>query len=142
MIADAQNDEAAQILRLRAASNAAIAAHDVDGLAACVTSDICVTTGNGQVCIGQAAMRERFSELFARLADVVYLRLPDKIEVSSAAPLACEQGQWLGRWTEAGQAVQVGGHYTAMWRRDEAGWRIRAELYVLLQRSEHPVAAA
>lgn len=136
MIPDAQNDDAAQIVRLRAASNAAIAAHDVDGLAACVTSDVCVTTGSGQVCIGQAAMRDRFDELFARLADVVYLRMPEKIEVSAAAPLACEQGLWVGRWTEAGVAVQVGGSYTAMWRRDEAGWRIRSELYVLLQRSE------
>lgn len=127
--------DSAEILRLRAASNAAIAAHDAAGIVACVEDEVCVTTGNGQVCIGREAMRARFAEMFARQPDILYVRTPHSVELSEAAPLACEQGVWRGSWSEDGRPVQVDGRYTAMWRRGGQGWRIRSELYVLLERN-------
>ena len=57
-------------------------------------------------------------------------RTPDKIDISSAAPLAAEHGRWVGLNPDG--TVAYRGTYLAMWRRTAAGWEIRSELFVLL----------
>lgn len=122
-----------EIRALRAASNAAIAAHDAKTVASFVEDDVQITTGNGDKFQGRKALRERFEEHFRGRPDLVFVRTPEKIEVSQAAPLASERGEWVGRWTEAGRTVELRGVYQAMWRQRGGQWRIAAELFVLLE---------
>lgn len=122
-----------EIRRLRAASNAAIAAHDAKAVASFVEDDVQITTGNGDKFQGRKAMRDRFAEHFRGRPDLVFVRTPEKIDVSRAAPLAAEHGAWVGRWTEGAKAVEIRGVYQAMWRERGGQWRIAAELFVLLE---------
>lgn len=122
-----------EIRRLRAASNAAIAAHDAKAVASFVEDDVQITTGNGDKFQGRKAMRDRFAEHFRGRPDLVFVRTPEQIDVSRAVPLASERGAWIGQWTEGGAKVEIRGVYQAMWRERGGQWRIAAELFVLLE---------
>lgn len=122
-----------EIRTLRAASNAAIAAHDAKAVASFVEDDVQITTGNGDKFQGRKSLRERFEEHFRGRPDLVFVRTPDEIRISRAAPLASERGQWVGRWTEHGRPVELRGVYQAMWRQRGGQWRIAAEQFVLLE---------
>ncbi len=122
-----------EIRRLREASNAAIAAHDAKAVASFVEEDVQITTGNGEKLQGRRGMRDRFEQHFRRRPDLVFVRTPEQVQISRAAPLASERGKWVGRWTEAGRPVEIRGVYQAMWRQRGTQWRIAAELFVLLE---------
>lgn len=122
--------DAAAIRAARAASNAAIARHDVDGIAAQWTADISIVTSTG----AQAATREenaaRMRTQFARRPDTIYVRTPAVIDVFAAWQTASERGEWTGRWTEPDGVVNIAGTYLAQWRRIDGQWRIQAEVFV------------
>ncbi len=128
--------DVAAIRQIRAASNAAIVAHDAKAVASFVEDEVRVTAGSGEAFKGRKSMQERLAQQFQRSSDLVYVRTPETIEISSAAPLAAERGKWIGRWTEAGRRVQLRGTYQAMWRKTDGRWLIRSELFVLLERVE------
>ncbi len=121
------------IRQVRAGSNRAIAAHDLDGVVAAMTPDIVVTAGNGGVLVGRDTVRSSFRRSFADTTFIDFLRTPDSITVSTARPsLAAEHGHWMGRYHTANGIEDIGGVYLAMWRRTTEGWRIRSELFVSL----------
>jgi ketosteroid isomerase-like protein len=122
----------AEILEARAASNEAIAAHDLNAVTGFWTDDIVMTAGSGTGAIGTDAWREVLGQQFERYPDVVYVRTPERIELSDVGPLAAEHGRWVGRWTADDGPVESGGTYGAMWRREGGRWRIRAQLFVTL----------
>lgn len=128
--------EVAAIAKLRADSNAAIAAHDVTRVVSFVEEDFQITTGAGVALSGRKAMATRFAEQFTKFPDTVYVRTPELIEISMASPLASERGRWVGRWTENGKQLEFHGTYQAMWRLTEGHWLIRSELFVTLERTE------
>lgn len=122
----------------RAESNRAIAAHAVDDILAAMEDEVVITRGNGAVVNGKEAAKKAFSEAFAQSKDLVYARIPERVEVSTSEPLAAERGSWTAHWTTAeGKAASTNGTYLAMWRKkvDTNGlpeWKIRSELFVAL----------
>ena len=129
-------NEVAAIAKLRADSNAAIAAHDADRVVSFVEADFQITTGAGAALSSRDAMRQRFAEQFTKFPDTIYVRTPELIEISTASPLASERGRWVGRWTENGQQLEFRGTYLAMWRLTAGHWLLRSELFVTLERIE------
>lgn len=123
---------ASEVRVIRSQSNAAIAARDLDALSASMLPDMVVTGGNGGILVGRDSVRAAFAREFADSAFLGYVREPERIEVSSVRPLVAEHGRWTGRWRRADGVQIVGGSYLAMWRRTEAGWRLRSELFVTL----------
>lgn len=124
------NPAEAEIRAARLASNAAIQRHDIKAFASTLATDFVMIRGNGVLVPSRQAYIDVFTQDFADPKAIRYERLADKIELSNAAPLAAELGHWTGTLPDGTQAY--GGTYMAMWRRTEAGWKIRSELFVVL----------
>jgi len=122
--------DAAAIRAAREQSNRAIAQKDIDAFARTLASDFVMVRGSGAFVASRQAYIDQFREDFASGTKITYRRTPDRIEVSSAAPLAAEHGHWVG--LNADGTVAYRGTYLAMWRRTDAGWEIRSELFVVL----------
>jgi ketosteroid isomerase-like protein len=130
------------IRNLRTTSNAAIAVHAVDGIVATMENSVVITRGSGGRITGIAEVRASFTEAFSQSADLVYIRAPDRVDVSTSEPLAAEHGTWVGRWTAADhRAATANGTYVVMWRKTTSPpdgspeWKIRSEVYVTLGRT-------
>jgi ketosteroid isomerase-like protein len=123
-------DDAARIRAARAASNAAIVAHDVDGIARHWLADVHIVTSTSAQGRGREDNAARMAQQFARRPDTVYVRTPATVDVFAAWDVASERGTWTGRWTEPDGVVEIAGTYLAQWRRVEGTWRIQAELFV------------
>ena len=121
--------EEVTIKRLREQSNAAIARHDVGPARAILHDDARIIGSNGDLFDGAAAMARAFEERFADPDFVTYIRNPISIELDGET--AAEAGAWVGRWKHG----EVRGTYLARWRRESAGWRVVAELFIPLGRS-------
>lgn len=135
--ADTFTGEAAVIARIRAVSNAGLAAHHADQAAALLEPEVNITAGSGAVLSGRDTVRQKFADQFGKQPDLIYVRTPTSITPSSTLPLAAEHGTWVGRWTEAGKVVELRGDYLAMWRQTAGTWLIRSELFVTLERREN-----
>ena len=136
--ADLASAQDANVIRtLRALSNAALEARDVESVVAHLDPEAHLTISDGRFVNGREAQRSAYAAQFARFPDVVYRRQPETIEVSRSQPLAAERGVWIGQWTTDTGPVEMRGHYMAMWRKtaEEGGmaWRIRSELFVVLE---------
>lgn len=114
----------------RARSNQAIAAHDVVKLADTWLPEFWLVSSTNAQSAGRDAARARFVQLFATRPDVVYERVPDRIEVNVSWGQAAESGQWTGRWTQADGVTQIGGGYFAKWRKIDGRWLLLAEVFV------------
>lgn len=124
----------AEIRAARQGSNAAIQHRDIKAFAATLADDFVMIRGNGALVPSRQAYIDTFTHDFADPKAIRYERISDKIEISNAAPLAAEYGHWIGRLPDGTQAY--GGGYMAMWRRTDAGWKIRSELFVVLSCSD------
>lgn len=120
----------ADIRAARAASNAAIAAHDVPGIARHWMADVSIVTSTSAQGVGPDVNGQRMAQQFARRPDTIYVRTPDTVDVFAAWNVASERGTWTGRWTEPDGMVQIAGTYLAQWRKLNGAWRIQAELFV------------
>lgn len=119
-----------QILNARAASNAAIAKHDLAGIAAVWADNVHVTTSTGAMANGRADNEARMSEQFARRPNTIYVRTPAAVDVNARWLVAAERGEWTGKWTEPDGAMEIGGFYLVQWRKIGGRWLIQSELYV------------
>jgi ketosteroid isomerase-like protein len=134
---DAMSSDGKEIRRVRAASNAAIARHDVTALPATWVADIHVTASSGRVFTTSEEVTKAFAGAFSDPTFVTYVRTPRTVEVDQSATFAAESGEWIGRWQKDDGEMNVRGVYLAQWK-NEAGkpadshWRIRSELYVAL----------
>jgi len=131
--------EIATLTKLRADSNAAIAANDVARIISSYEEDYRGVYGHGSAETGREAARKGWTDEFAGTPGIIYVRTPELIELSTAAPLASERGRWVGRSTKNGQAQEFRGSYQAMWRKTDGHWLIRSELFVLLEHTESAV---
>lgn len=131
--ADTQTDSRSEEAAVRAArtiQNRAIAAHDLDAIAAIWSIDyVGVSSANVRV-LGRDGKREDFAKQFAARPDVVYVRTPTSITVNTAWAQAGESGRWSGRWTAQDGTTNIGGIYFAKWRKEDGVWRILAETFV------------
>jgi ketosteroid isomerase-like protein len=124
----AQSAEA-QIRANRAASNAAIAAHDADGIVRDMLKDYSIVTGRGQHVEGRDSILAFWRKTLIAMPGVVYLRTPVSIVISKNDSLAWETGQWVAEHSYSG-----GGNYAAMWRKTDSSWKLAAELFVSLEK--------
>jgi ketosteroid isomerase-like protein len=120
--------------RVRAASNAALMAGDVEAFMASIDVDYVGTAGNGGHIRDRTALQEMIRDLFANSPGHHFVRTPSEIEVDSGGRRAIEMGAWVE--VPAGQTAAtstgVRGRYTAYWRRVAARWVIHAEVFVTL----------
>ncbi len=123
----------ARITALRTQFNDAIARHDADAIPGFLDTPYQITTSTGQLL--QSTPEEdavAWAEIFRDRPDVIYVRTPEKVQVSDNMALAAESGTWTGGWSGADGAVELGGSYFAQWRRVGGDWKIRAEVFVRL----------
>jgi len=129
---EAQSPEAADAIRaLRSASNAAIARHDAEAVLSFLEADYVITDSTGHIERGLEGNAQSWAKHFADFPDVVYVRTPVKVRVSTALPHAMESGTWVGTRT-AGGRQEKGGEYSAVWRKVEGVWKIHSEIFVAL----------
>ena len=129
----AQSDlEREQIREVRAEYNDAIARHDVASIISFLDDEYQITTSLGQLIQDRDGEAESWQDLFESRRDLLYVRSPESIEISADYPLAAEIGTWVGTWSTSEGPVRTGGRYTAMWRRVDATWKVRSELFVAL----------
>jgi hypothetical protein len=55
----------------------------------------------------------------------------DKDEIASIRR-AAEFGDWVGNWTADKGPIEVGGSYSASWRKVDGVWKIQSEIFVTL----------
>ena len=120
----------AEIRLARGRSNAAIAKHDVAGIAVHWMPDVHIVTSTSTQGTGREVNGQRMAEQFKRRPDTVYVRTPSVVDVMAPWTVASEQGEWTGRWTEPDGVVEIGGTYLAQWRKVDNVWLIQAELFV------------
>lgn len=128
-----------EIRAARERSNQALAARDVKAIGDSLAPEFVQVRGSGAFTPSRDAYLELLARTFADPQAVQYHRTPDKIELSSAAPLAAEHGHWIGLLPNGKPAY--GGTYLAMWRLTESGWKLRSELYVWLTCQDLPACA-
>jgi ketosteroid isomerase-like protein len=116
----------------RESSNQAIAQHDVDGIVSFLDQEYVITISSGVIENGRETAAESWAGHFADFPDVVYVRTPEEVTISSSNPLAIENGTWLGTMTTPDGALERGGQYTAAWRKTDGEWKIYSELFVVL----------
>ena len=125
--AQSKDDQAAIIKANRAASNASIAKHDVDGIAKYWLPDFVQVRGNATFLVGKDTIIQTWRELFKTNPEVSYIRNPSEIIISNNDTLAWEKGSWIGI-----KSYSKGGNYSAMWRKIDKEWKIQAEIFVSL----------
>ena len=122
-------DDVAAIKAARLASNAAIARHDVDGIAKDWLPDFVITRGSGISMSGRDTIIASWKALFKTSATVAYVRTPTSIIVGDTGIMAWETGDWT-----ATNSYSSGGKYSAMWRKVDGVWKLQAELFVSLRK--------
>jgi len=124
--------DARAVREARIAQNRAIAAGDIDRVAAFWTDDVEIRRGLGQLVLGPAAYRALFVPTGNRDSAFVYQREPTSIEVSPRWPLAYESGTWAAHIGRTNGPVVIRGRYSAQWVKRADHWLIRGEVYVAL----------
>lgn len=119
-----------KIRAARARSNAAIAAHDLPGVAREWMPDVSVLSSTGAQATGHAANAANLARQFERRPDTLYIRTPNAIEIFTAWAVATERGEWVATWTEPDGPLRIGGSYQAQWRLSDGRWLIQGELFV------------
>ena len=119
----------AAIKSSRAASNAAIARHDVEGISSFWLPDFVQTRGNGTSLTGRDTITATWKELFRTNATVLYIRTPSSIAIGDDGKMAWETGAWVAK-----NSYSKGGNYSAMWRKINGNWKLQAELFVSLKK--------
>ncbi len=127
-----ESPEARVIRALRAESNQAIQQRDLMAFGQTMLPDIEVTRGSGSHVSGRDSVLVSVSVQFKDPAFLGYVRHTDRIEVSATGPLAAEHGHWTGQFQRPDGIQTITGTYLAMWRKTNAGWKIRSELFVSL----------
>ena len=119
-----------EIAAARARSNAAIAAHDIAGIAGEWMPDVHVVSSTGAQNAGIDANSRAMQAAFTRRPDTKWVRTPHTVTVNERWDVASEEGRWVGTWTEPDGPLRIAGTYLAQWRRVDGRWRIQAEVFV------------
>lgn len=125
----AQDDEIAQILAKRKASNQALRAFDADLNATYSTEDAFITTGLGVLISGKEEQEIYLKSL--KGPRMYWIRTPDEVIVNHKTQLAWETGTWKGYYEDSDKPA-VGGKYSAQWTKASGTWLIRSQLFVTL----------
>ncbi len=126
---NSQQGDVAVIKASRAASNAAIARHNIDGISKYWLSDFVQTIGRGTTLRGRDTIIAGWKALFKTNKTVVYVRTPITITIGDDGKMAWETGTWTAK-----NSYSKGGNYSAMWRKIDTTWKLQAELFVSLKK--------
>lgn len=126
----AQEDEVAQILAKRNASNQAIRNFDHELNATFSTEDAFITTGLGVLISGKEEQEIYLKSL--KGPRMYWIRTPDEVMVNHKTQLAWETGTWKGYYEDSDKPV-VGGKYSAQWTKASGSWLIHSQLFVTLE---------
>ena len=99
LLMSAQTGDEQLVRAARDRSNAAIAKHDLDGIAAAWMDDVNVLTSTSAQATGKTANRERMAAQFKNRPDTNYIRTPITVDVYAPWDVASERGEWTGTWT-------------------------------------------
>ena len=122
------NNDITTIKFNRAASNTAIAKHDVNGIAKYWLDDFVQVIGRGIYQTGKDSIMASWKALFKSDSQIAYIRNPEEITISDNDTLAWERGEWIGI-----HSYSKGGNYAAMWIKRNQNWMLKAELFVSLK---------
>jgi len=128
----AQNTKQGDIAAIkasRAASNAAIAEHNIDGMSKYWLPDFVQTIGRGTSLTGKDTIIASWKVLFKTNKTVLYIRTPSEVTISDNSIMAWETGTWTAK-----NSYSKGGNYSAMWRKIDGIWKLQAELFVSLKK--------
>ena len=115
----------------RAAFNRALADADLGAIGQFLTMNAVLVAGTDSAILsGRKAQLLTWKREFASADRTIYTRLPERIEISTIAPVAMEHGKWHGV-TVSGIDL-ASGTYVAKWRQVGAEWLIEAEIYLTL----------
>jgi len=119
-----------QIRARRAAFNRAIAKGDLKAIGSVLADNAQIVTGaDSLVFSGRARELKLWSEDLAAPSRGIYVRTPDRIELSPVAPMAMESGHYKGVDTKSAKDWSSG-VYSAKWRRIRGKWLIESETYM------------
>ena len=127
LFAQNHNNDISVIKSYRAASNDAIAKHDVDGISKFWMDDFVQVIGRGTYQTGKQNIVASWKELFNSNPQIGYVRAPKEITISDNDTMAWESGRWTGI-----HSYSKGGNYSAMWIKRNDVWMLKAELFVSL----------
>lgn len=130
--APAASEAVDAITRLRARSNAAIAARDLEGVLADTAPNAVFVLGNGEIELNRDATRIGWAKDFADPTVVGYVRTPVRIDVSTAGDRAAEHGDWVGDFKMPAGPARRSGSYFVHWTKADGAWRVVGESYVNL----------
>ncbi len=119
---------------LRAESNAAIAAHDVNRLRRVLDDDYHGIQGTtGALDSGGAATARSYGdEEFKDPTFITYRRTPESIVEAQSGKRIAETGHWVGEWRKPDGTMRKTGIYLAMWIPSGGTWRLKSESFVTL----------
>jgi hypothetical protein len=137
--AQVKTDPSSEIGVTRQQSNHALATRDIKIFGESLAPEFVMVRGNGEFVPSRQAYIDLLVNAFNDPNAVRYERLADKIEISSAAPIAAEHGHWTGTLPNGKRVYS--GTYLAMWRRSETGWKIRSELFIVLNCEDQAACA-
>jgi ketosteroid isomerase-like protein len=119
-----------QIRAQRAAFNRAIAKGDIPAIAAVLADNAQLVSGSGSnVTAGKRAQVDLWSQDLRDKSRGIYVRTPDRIDLSPVAPMAMETGHWRGVDSKSAKDW-ASGLYSAKWRRVGNKWKLEAETYM------------
>jgi ketosteroid isomerase-like protein len=124
--------DVAEIRRLRAQSNAALAAHRIEALRPALAEGYTAFPGSSGRPFTAAQLEARLAAVFADPTFVTYVRTPRRIVVAGSGKRAAETGTWLGRWRKSDGEMRLTGIYQATWVPQHGGWRLLNESFVTL----------
>ena len=126
----AASSDATAIRAAREAFNTAIASGDLNAIASVLADNAQIVTGaESLVFSGKAGEMKLWTEDLAAPSRGIYVRTPDKIELSPVAPMAFETGHWKGVDSKSA-ADWASGIYSAKWRRTGGKWLVESETYM------------
>lgn len=131
----AASADANAVRAARIAQNAAIARLDTAAIARFWTDDVEIRRGLGILVTGRDNYRALFNPNPAAVAsgdELIFQRIPDRVEVSATWPLAHEEGTWAGHSRTVDGPALISGRYAAQWVKRNGQWLIRGEVYTAL----------
>ncbi|MEE2526513.1 nuclear transport factor 2 family protein [Hyphobacterium sp. HN65] len=124
-------DAAAEIRAQRAAFNTAIAERDLDTIADVLNEDVVLIAGTySDLFLDEMTQLQVWQDDFITEDRLVYVRIPDCVQVSPLMPLAMEYGTWIGRRETDPESGFVAGSYAAKWALTDGEWRLDAETFM------------
>jgi type II secretory pathway pseudopilin PulG len=133
LAAVAISGDAGEIRRLRAQSNAAIAAHRAGDSRRLFADEYTALPGSSGRPLTAEQTEQRLAAAFADPGFVTYVRTPRRVEIAASGKRAAETGIWIGRWRKSDGEMRLTGIYQATWVPRPDGWRLLNESFATLR---------